>query len=419
MYLEKLSNLYRIQTIILSNGGHAMSDIKNPLFEDLEAKRNENLTNRLMENEPEAQTQNQVPVQAKPQPLVSQEDMSQIRKRQLALKEAPQVQTLAEKIDEKNQIAILEFGKETATEISKFSDRMLSTIRTSKLEKSSALINNLNKIMDRFDPQDFKEEKKGFISKLFSKGKEQLQRILSKYETLNKEIDAVYNEITKYEVEMKQNTIELEHMYDQNLRYFQNLSEHIAAIEVKVENLRPQLATLEVRANEGDQEAIMELESLRRAIELLEQRRYDLEMAQQVSFQSAPQIRLMQQGNNHLIGKINSAFVTTIPIFKQGIIHAVTLKRQKLVSDSMNELDKRTNEMLLKNAENIRQNSVNIARSAGQPSIKIETIEQTWQTIMAGIEETKQIQAETVRNREEGRKRIEKLQLEYEKLKNM
>ncbi|WP_036187837.1 toxic anion resistance protein [Ureibacillus manganicus] len=397
-----------------------MSDLKNPLFDDLDAKKNEPLPTRVMEFEPQAPTlSGQLPVQAKPQQLVSQEEMSQIRKRQLALKEEPQVQALAEKIDEKNQIAILEFGKETATEISKFSDRMLSTIRTSKLEQSSALINNLNKIMDRFDPQDFKDEKKGFISKLFSKGKEQLQRILSKYETMNKEIDAVYNEITKYEVEMKQNTIELEHMYDQNLRYFQSLSEHVAAIEVKVEELRPQLSNLEVRANEGDQEAIMELESLRRAIELLEQRRYDLEMAQQVSFQSAPQIRLMQQGNNHLIGKINSAFVTTIPIFKQGIIHAVTIRRQKLVSDSMNELDKRTNEMLLKNAENIRQNSVNIARSAGQPSIKIETIEQTWQTIMAGIEETKQIQAETVRNREEGRKRIEKLQLEYEKLKNM
>ncbi|MFY3790222.1 toxic anion resistance protein [Ureibacillus sp. MALMAid1270] len=396
-----------------------MSEMKNPLFDDLEAKKHETVKTQLMEIEPKTQTVTQTPIQAKPQPLVSQEELSQIRKRQLALKEEPQVLALADKIDEKNQIAILEFGKETATEISKFSDRMLSTIRTSKLEKSSALINNLNKIMDRFDPQDFKEEKKGFISKLFSKGKEQLQRILSKYETMNKEIDAVYNEITKYEVEMKQNTIELEHMYDQNLRYFQSLSEHIAAIEVKVEKLRPQLTSLEARANEGDQEAIMELESLRRAIELLEQRRYDLEMAQQVSFQSAPQIRLMQQGNNHLIGKINSAFVTTIPIFKQGIIHAVTIKRQKLVSDSMNELDKRTNEMLLKNAENIRQNSVNIARSAGQPSIKIETIEQTWQTIMAGIEETKQIQAETVRNREEGRKRIEKLQLEYEKLKNM
>lgn len=236
---------------------------------------------------------------------------------------------------------------------------------------------------------------------------------------MNKEIDVIYNEITKYEHEMKQNTVELEQMYDQNLDYFRSLSEHIAAIEVKVEELKPQLEVLNQRANEGDQEAIMELESHQRAIELLEQRRYDLEMAQQVSFQAAPQIRLMQQGNNHLIAKINSAFVTTIPIFKQGLLHAVTIQRQKLVSDSMQELDKRTNEMLLRNAENIRKNSVDIARSASQPSIKIETIESTWQSILSGIEETKQIQAETIKNREEGRKRIEQLQLEYEKLKKL
>ena len=95
------------------------------------------------------------------------------------------------------------------------------------------------------------------------------------------------------------------------------------------------------------------------------------------------------------------------------------MQRQKLVSDSMAELDKRTNEMLIRNACNIRQNSVNIARQSGSPSISIETIETTWQTIMQGIQETKQIQAETIRNREEGRKRIEKLQLEYEKLKRM
>ncbi|RUL52201.1 toxic anion resistance protein [Lysinibacillus antri] len=384
-----------------------MSEQTNPLFEDLDAKKYEPV-NEVMEPIPQ-------PVQ-----LVSQEEMSQIKKRQLALKEEPQVVALAEKIDYKNQIAVLEFGKETATAISKFSDRMLSSIRTSKLEKSSELINNLNKIMDRFDPQDFKEEKKaGLLKRLFSKGKEQLEKILSKYDTMNKEVDAIYNEITKYELEMKKNTIELEQMYDQNLHYFQSLSEHVAAIEVKLDQLRPQLPLLDQRANEGDQEAIMELETLRRTMELLEQRRYDLEMAQQVSFQAAPQIRMIQQGNNHLIGKINSAFVTTIPIFKQGLIHAVTIQRQKLVADSMNELDKRTNEMLVRNAENIRQNSVNIARSAGSPSIKIETIEKTWQTIMAGIEETKQIQAETIRNRDEGRKRIEALQLEYEKLKRM
>lgn len=382
---------------------------ENPLFEDLD-KRNQ-------QTQP-TQTTDIVPQQVKP--LVSEQELSQIRQRQEQLKQQPQVQTLVQKIDVKNQIAVLEFGKETAQGISTFSDRMLATIKQSNLEKSTTLLNNLNKIMDRFDPQDFQEEeKKGFLKRLFSKSKEQLERILSKYDSMNKEVDAVYTEIQKYEIEMKQNTVQLEQMYDENLNYFHSLSEHVAAIDVKVGELRQQLPVLNAKAETGDQEAIMELETVRRGIELLEQRGYDLEMAQQVSFQSAPQIRLMQQGNNHLIGKINSAFVTTIPIFKQGLIHAVTIQRQKLVSDSMAELDRRTNEMLVRNAENVRQNSVNIARQAGSPSIKVETIETTWKTIMAGIEETKQIQAETVRNREEGRKRIEQLQLEYEKLKKM
>lgn len=373
----------------------------NPLFDDLQNK-----TFEVQEVKPQ---------------LVSEEEYSQISKRQQMLKQEPQVLQLAEKINVKDQIAVLEFGKETAKGISTFSDRMLATIKNSNLEKSAALVNNLNKIMDRFNPQEFIEEEKkgGFLKRMFSRSKEQLTNILSKYDSMTKEVDAVHNEITKYEVEMKRNTVELEKMYDENLNYFQSLSEHVAAIDVKLEQLQPQLPALQARANDGDQEAVFELETLQRGMELLENRKYDLEMAQQVSFQSAPQIRLMQQGNNQLIAKINSAFVTTIPIFKQGLVHAVTLQRQKLVSTSMAELDKRTNEMLIQNAENIRQNSVNIARQSGAPSISIETVETTWQTIMTGIQETKQIQAETVRAREEGRKRIEQLQLEYEKLKNM
>lgn len=381
-----------------------MSEQHNPLFDDLDQPQ---ATKNDVMNVPQGQ-------------LVNEEELSQIRKRQLKLKEDPAVQAIAKKIDTKNQVAVLELGKETATSISNFSDRMLASIKTSKIEQSSALLNNLNKIMDRFDPKDFAEEKKGgLLSRVFGKGKQQLEKILSKYDTMNKEIDAIFNEVTKYEVEMKKNTTELEQLYDQNLNYFQNLSQFVAAIELKVEELKKELPVLEQKVQAGEQEAAMEYETMQRAIQLLEQRQYDLEMAQQVSFQSAPQIRLMQQGNNHLIGKINSAFVTTIPIFKQGLIHAVTIKRQKLVADSMAELDRRTNEMLVKNAENIRQNSVNIARVAGNPSISIDTIETTWQTIMAGIEETKQIQAETIQAREEGRKRIEQLQLEYEKLKKI
>lgn len=158
----------------------------------------------------------------------------------------------------------------------------------------------------------------------------------------------------------------------------------------------------------------MELDTLRNGIEALEQRVYDLEMAKMVALQTAPQIRLLQRGNTKLIGKINSAFVTTIPIFKNGLIQAVSAKRQKLVADSMSELDKRTNEMLIRNAQNITSQSVDIARLAGAPSIKIETIEESWGIIIKGLEETKRIEEENKRTREEGTKRLIELKETYQ-----
>ncbi|CEA00251.1 TelA-like protein [Metalysinibacillus saudimassiliensis] len=363
---------------------------------------------------PMPQYEQQPAPQYNEQPEAPQQSV--IARHKLELRQDPSVHAIASKIDETNQVALLEVGRETADSISQFSDRMLSKMRATKLEESSVMLNQLNKIMDKFDPKDFEENKGGLISRLFNKGKEQIERFLSKYDTMNREVDVIYKEIQKYEVEMKRNTIELETMYDENLSYFQSLGRHIVAIELKTEELMQKRAPLEARMQQGDQQADFELQSLNNAIQLLEQRRFDLEMAQQVSFQSAPQIRMMQQGNNQLIAKMNSAFVTTIPIFKQGLIHAIMLRRQKIVADSMQELDKRTNEMLLKNAENISANSVRIAEMAGSSSIKIETIEQTWQTIMNGIEETKRIQADTARAREDGRKRIEELQLQYEKL---
>ena len=213
---------------------------------------------------------------------------------------------------------------------------------------------------------------------------------------------------------MKKSTTTLEELYNQNFNYFMELEKYIAAGDIKVEELKAQEPAVRAKAESGDQMALMELNSLQNAIELLEQRVYDLEMAKQVSYQSAPQIRMLQRGNTKLIGKINSAFVTTIPIFKTGLINAIAAKRQNLVAESMSELDRRTNEMLLNNANDISRQSVDIARMSGQPSIKIETIEQTWETIMQGMNDTREIEQENRKMREEGRLRIEELQKKYE-----
>ncbi|WP_420837674.1 toxic anion resistance protein [Bacillus mesophilum] len=337
----------------------------------------------------------------------------------LALRQDPDVQNLVRTIDERDQIQILEFGKEPAEQISRFSDQILGNMRTTKVEDSGELLKQLGKVMDKFDKKDFEKSSGGLFGKLFKRGEKLVEKLFGKYQTMGQEIDKIYVEISKYQNEMVQSTTTLDEMYEQNYQYYLTLEKYAVAGEMKSEELKQnQLPQLESRASAGDQMASMQLDTLRNAVDLLDQRVYDLEMAKMVALQTAPQIRLLQRGNTKLIGKINSAFVTTIPIFKNGLIQAVAAKRQKLVADSMSELDRRTNEMLVRNAQNISTQSADIARLAGGPSIKIETIEESWNIIIKGMQETKSIEEDNKRLREEGTKKLEQLQDNFKKLKH-
>lgn len=341
--------------------------------------------------------------------------LSQAEKQKEQLKTNPDVINISKGIDLRDQLSILEFGKEPAENISQFSSRILNNMSVAETQKSTLMLDKLGKIMDKFEPEDFVEEKKGFLSRVFGKGKDLMSQIMAKYQTMGGEIEVVYAEIKKYEAKMKSNVTMLNQLADENIRYYFELEKYIAAGELIAEDLRNnKVPQLQERVNTGDQMASIELSKLSAALEMVDQRVYDLEMAKQVSLQTGPQIDMLQKGNVRLIAKINSAFVITIPVFKSALIQAIAIKQQKMTADAMSELDNRTNEMLMKNAQNISQNSIEIAKLSGSSSIKIETMEQTWSTIMNGLEETKRIEAENISEREAGRKRLLQLQQEYE-----
>lgn len=86
----------------------------------------------------------------------------------LALRQEPEVQNLARSIDEKDQIQILEFGKEPAVQISRFSDQILSNMRTTRVEDSGELLKQLGRIMDKFDKKDFEQGSKGSLASFSS-----------------------------------------------------------------------------------------------------------------------------------------------------------------------------------------------------------------------------------------------------------
>ena len=130
--------------------------------------------------------------------------------------------------------------------------------------------------------------------------------------------------------------------------------------------------------------------------------------------QAIPMIKMMEFSNYNLVRKINSAFIITLPVFKQGLAQAMMLKRQKIMAESQKALDEKTNELLLKNAQNAVDMSKQTALLASGSSIKIETLEQSWQTIMQGIEDTKAIQEEASKKREEDKARLEVIKKDFD-----
>ncbi|WP_139903688.1 toxic anion resistance protein [Clostridium thermarum] len=320
------------------------------------------------------------------------------------LRRSPEVLQIASAINVKDANAILEYGNQPAQEISKFADQILKTMKTNTVESSGIMIKELTNIMKKFDKQDFEDKPEGFFGKLFNKPMKSIEKVMGKYKTIGSEIDKIYVELGKYKNDLNDANIMLDNMYEQNFQYYQELEKYIVAGNLVIEKLENEdLPALEAKAAAtGDQMDYMNLENMKTAIEMMKQRVYDLETAKMVSLQTAPQIRMIQRGNYKLVSKIHSAFIITIPVFKNGIVQAVALKRQRIVSDSLTELDRTTNELLLKNAENIKNQSIDIAKLAGSTSVRIDTLEKTWNTIMEGIEETKRIEEENKRLREQG-----------------
>ena len=130
-------------------------------------------------------------------------------------------------------------------------------------------------------------------------------------------------------------------------------------------------------------------------------------------------IKTMEFSNYNLVRKINSAFIVTLPVFKQALAQAILLKRQRIQAEAMSELDKKTNEMLIKNAQNTVEASKMTARMASGSSIQIETLETTWRTITNGIEETRRIQEDAKKKRVEDQARLETIKADFNRQYHM
>ena len=326
---------------------------------------------------------------------------------------SPEVDAITSQIEVYDLESIVSFGSGAAEEISKCSDAILNSMDMSQLDGSSAMLTTLAKIMDKFDIEEIKDDP-GLLGKIFGGMRKKLDKILAKYHTMGEEVDKIYVQLKQYESEIKQSNRKLEEMFQANVTYYHELVKYILAGEQGCRELEAYIAQrrAEMEAT-GDASIQFDLTTLEQALMMLEQRTQDLRTAESVAMQSIPMIKTMQFSNMNLVRKINSAFIITLPVFKQALTQAIMLKRQRLQAEAMSALDARTNEMLLRNAQNTAEQSKMTARLASGSSIKVETLEKTWRTIVSGIDETRQIQENARKQRVDDQKRLEAIKADF------
>lgn len=330
----------------------------------------------------------------------------------LKLRNDPKVHALTSEIDVNDINSILKFGSKPGEDLARMADQILNTLTVPTDKDAMAMLNQLSKIMKKFDLKELKEAQQsnpGLFKKLINKFQNELQAVIAKYENLGKEVDEVFKLIKQYEQDTIKDNQHLTTMYKQNLDTYQQYEMYVVAADLAKEELLT--ARKDVEASPiSDYEKSATLQQLDLMIRTLDGRIADMLGGGTVAQVTVPMLLNMQQANVDLLRKYNTAFTVGIPIFKNNLSQAIFLKRQAIRSKSMAEFEDTVRQQLQANAENTANQSVAIARQANTATFSFEDLEKAYNTITQGNDEVQRALIEADAKKQEDRKKIEQLQ---------
>ncbi|WP_113967990.1 toxic anion resistance protein [Rossellomorea aquimaris] len=336
-------------------------------------------------------------------PAVSEQTKSPLLLDRLPKEQQEKAKQLAAQIDYKDYEAILKYGTAAQTQLSTFSHSMLDHVQKRDIGPIGDVLGDLMKKLEQMNPDELNTKQKGVFKKLFRKVTSSLQEVLSKYQKIGSQIDRISVRLEHSKKTLLDDNRLLETLYEKNKDYFQALNMYIAAAEIKREEIQHTLLpSLRKKAEETDDELIyQEVNDTMQFLDRLDKRIHDLKLSRQMTIQSAPQIRLIQNTNQALAEKIQASVLTAIPLWKNQIAIALTLLNQQKAVAAQKQVSRTTNELLLKNSEMLKTNSIETAKENERGIIDIETLKKTQENLISTIEETLAIQAEGRQKRQQ------------------
>ena len=332
---------------------------------------------------------------------------------QMVLTDAEQnmVAEFAKQIDVTNANQILMYGAGAQQNIANFSENALNNVRNKDLgeigDALSGLVVELRTL--NFDDSD---EDKGFFAKLFRKGKSQLEELKAQYTEVEGNVDKITAVLEQHQIALLKDVAMLDEMYALNLQYYKELSMYIIAGRKRLEEVRANdVETLRQKAAaSGNAEDAQAYNDLVNMCDRFEKKLHDLELSRTVSLQMGPQTRMLQNNDVMMVEKIQSSLVNTIPLWKSQMVLALGLENARRATEAQTAVSEMTNELLKRNADKLKQGSVEIAKEAERSIIDIETLQYTNEQLIATLDEVMQIQRDGAVKRKEAEAELRRIE---------
>lgn len=301
----------------------------------------------------------------------------------------------AAEIDLSNSNVVVEYGSSSQKNIADFSDNALQNVKTKDLGEVSNMITNLVTNLKGFDLSK-EDENAGFFAKLFKKGGNKIESMKAKYASAEENVDTICNALQAHQNQLSKDIVMLDKMYDANLDYYKELTIYILAGKKRLEEERAgKLVELKATAEQtGAIEDAQRANDYANLLERFEKKIYDLQLTREVSIQMAPQIRLIQSSDILMVEKIQTALVNTIPLWKNQMVLALGVEDMRQATEATRQVSDMTNELLKKNAETLKQGTIDVATESERSIIEIETVEETNQKLIETFEAVLAIQEE-------------------------
>ncbi len=335
-----------------------------------------------------------------------------------ALPQSPQedrqrIATLMNEIDVRDSNSIIFFGSKAQEQLTLISDQMLEGVRAKDAGSAGQSLNNMVAVLRGFDADELDPNKQGFFARLFSFGNP-LAKVIQQYETVRNQVESICDQLERHKTTLLTDIASLDRLYGANLEYFHTLELYIQAGEEKLRQV--EAATIPALEKEtGAASSVLkaqELRDIRSTRDELERRVHDLKLTRQVTMQSLPSIRLVQENDKGLVNKINSTMVNTIPLWRQQLAQAITIFRSGEAAKTLKAATDLTNELLQANAENLKEANAQVRQQIERGVFDIETVKKANDTLIATIEESLQIADEGRRHRQEAATQLQACEAE-------